>query len=93
MPIFFILLLVLYISGKEAKEASEVNFITVARKPEETWKQGYLLCKPETLGLTPTLPHYSVSVLGSFTCTTNPSTQDLQLNVPSEGQGNYGKVS
>ncbi len=34
-----------------------------------------------------------ISVLDSFTKTNNPSKQDLQLNVPSEGQINYGKVS
>ncbi len=34
-----------------------------------------------------------ISVLGSFTRTTNPSTQDLWLNVPTEGQSNNGEVS
>ncbi len=33
-----------------------VNVITVAHKPEETCKQGCLLCEPETLELIPTLP-------------------------------------
>ena len=32
------------------------NLITVACKPEKTYKQQCLLCEPETRGLTPTLP-------------------------------------
>ncbi len=52
----FIRLLLLYVSGNETEDASEVDLITVARKPEETCKQGCLLCEPETLRLSPSLP-------------------------------------
>ena len=47
-----ILLLLLYISGHETKDPSKVHLSTAALKPEETCKQGCLLCEPET----PTLP-------------------------------------
>ena len=35
----------------------------------------------------------TISVLCSVLCTANPSTLNLRLNVPSEGQSNNGKVS
>ena len=38
----------LYISGNKTKDASKAHLSTVAQKPEETCKQGRLLCKPET---------------------------------------------
>ena len=50
--------------------------------PEETCKQEHLLCESETRLIRP-LP----SVMVCFMC----STQDLQLNVPLEGQTNYCK--
>ena len=61
----FLLLLLLYISGNETKDASKAHLSTVAWKPGETCEQGRLLCEPETSG-------YSsmISVLGSFTCIT-----------------------
>ena len=34
----------------ETKDASKVHLSTVARKPEETCKQGRLLCEAETPG-------------------------------------------
>ena len=40
----------LYISGNETKDVSKAHLSTVARKPEETCKQGRLLCEPETPG-------------------------------------------
>ena len=43
-------MLLLCISGDETKDASKARFSTVARKPEETCKQGRLLCEPETPG-------------------------------------------
>ena len=35
---------------KPTKDGSKVHLSTVARKPEETCKQGRLLCEPETPG-------------------------------------------
>ena len=67
------------ISGNEAKDASKVNLTIVARKPEETCNRGCLLCEPGTLWFNPSLLYHDslhVSVLGSSTNTTNPSTQD-----------------
>ena len=43
-------LLLLYISGNETKDASQAHLCTVALKLEETCKQGRLLCEPETPG-------------------------------------------
>ena len=34
----------------ETKDSSKAHLCTVARKPEETCKQGRLLCEPETPG-------------------------------------------
>ena len=48
--LLLLLLLLLYISGNETKDASKAHLSTVARKPEETCKQGCLLCEPETPG-------------------------------------------
>ena len=48
--VMHISLLLLYISGNETKNASKAHLSTVARKPEETCKQGHLLCGPETPG-------------------------------------------
>ena len=50
LPLPMILLLLLYISGNETKDASKAHLSTVALKPEETCKQGRLLCEPETPG-------------------------------------------
>ena len=38
--VLLLLLLLLYISGNETKDASKVNLITVALKPEETCNKG-----------------------------------------------------
>ena len=46
--LLLILLLLLYISGNETKDASKAHLSIVARKPEETCKQGCLLCESET---------------------------------------------
>ena len=48
--LLLLLLLLLYISGNETKDASKVHLSTVAQTPEETCKQGRLLCEPETPG-------------------------------------------
>ena len=44
------MVLLLYISGNETKDASIAHLSTVAQKPDETCKQGRLLCEPETPG-------------------------------------------
>ena len=47
-----------------------MNLITVARKTEDTCKQGCLLCEPETMELTPTLQSVllcALSILGHGT--------------------------
>ena len=49
------LLWLVYNCGNESKDASKAHLSTVARKPEETCKQGPLLCEPETPGLVKTL--------------------------------------
>ena len=69
-----------YIFGQETKDASLVHLISAARKPEEALAKNQKLLRFHNKGM------------GSFTCTTNPSIQDLRLNVPFEGQSNYGKV-
>ncbi len=66
-----------------------MNLITVARKPEETCEQGLLAIRTRNTGVNPY--SFTISVLGSFTCTTNPSTWDLWLYNPSEGQSNCGE--
>ena len=40
--------LLLYISGNETNDPSKAHLRTVAWKPEETCKQGRLLCEPVT---------------------------------------------
>ena len=69
--LLLLLLLSLYISGNETKDASKAHLSTVARKPEDTCKQGCLLCEPETLGVNP----YSsmISVLGFLRAYTGPT--------------------
>ena len=50
LSILLLLLLLLYISGNETKDASKAHLSTVARKAEETCKQERFLCEPETPG-------------------------------------------
>ncbi len=70
-------------SGNETKGASKVTLINEIQKPEETCKQGCLL-KTRNTGANPYSS--SISVLSSFTFTTYPKTQELQLYIPSKGQ-------
>ena len=61
-----------------------MNLNTVAYKPEEC------TCTKMLAMLT---RNATISVLGPFSCTTNPSAEDLGLNIPSERRSNYDQVS
>ena len=99
---FIIIALLLYTSGNETKDVSKAHLSTVAQKPEETCKQGRLLCEPETQGK-PLLfhdkcsgffyvHHFNNLVHGTYGLTSHPKDEAIMVKCPAQGHKRHDRL-